>query len=80
VDTEERLWGTERATAEWTNAFLQPPPPHAIAFLVAASQNRALGDAFASNFNHPDRQWEVLSSPDSTAAFIASFDAAPPPT
>jgi hypothetical protein len=77
VDTEERLWGTVRATAEWTNAFLQPPPPHAIGLLVAASQNRALADAFASNFNDPDRQWAVLSSPDATAAFIASF--APPP-
>ena len=76
-DAEARLWGTTRAAAEWANAFLQPPPPHVIAMLVAATQNQALADAFVSNFDDPDWQWATLSSPDATAAFVASFGAPP---
>jgi hypothetical protein len=74
-ETERRLWEQERAVTEWNNAFLQPPPPHAVELLVAASQNKAIADAFVSNFNHPQRQWEVLSSPAATAAFVAGFGA-----
>ncbi len=75
---EAHLWEDERSVTEWSNAFLQPPPPHAIGLFVAAAQNQALANAFADNFNHPKKQWAVLSSPDATAAFIASFGAAPP--
>jgi styrene monooxygenase A-like protein len=78
VGVEQDLWDDARAVTEWTNAFLQPPPPHAIALLVAASQNQAIGDAFGDNFNDPQRQWGVLSSPDATAAFLAGFSAPPP--
>lgn len=73
---EQRLWERTAAAAIWTNAFLQPPPPHAIELLVAAAQNRAIADAFVSNFNDPDRMWAVVSSPAATAAFIASSGAA----
>ena len=64
---------------EWSNAFLQPPQPHSIGLFVAAAQNQAIANAFGDNFNDPKKQWEVLSSPDATAAFIASFGAAPAP-
>ena len=77
VESEQQLWESVRPTTEWTNAFLQPPPPHAISLLVAAAQNQAIADAFVTNFNYPRRQWDVLSSPDATAAFIGSFAAAP---
>jgi len=77
IRAEQHLWEDTRAVTEWTNAFLQPPPPHAVSLLVAAAQNPAIANAFADNFNHPKRMWAVLSSPDATAAFIASFDAAP---
>ena len=74
---EQKLWDDARAVTDWSNAFLQPPPPHAIGPLVAAAQNQAVANAFADNFNDPKRQWAVLSSPDATAAFIAGFSAAP---
>jgi len=73
LDAEQRLWEDARATTEWSNAFLQPPPAHAIGLLVAGAQNPAIANAFVSNFNDPNRQWQVLSSPDATAAFIAGF-------
>jgi hypothetical protein len=80
ADAEAHLWEDARSVTEWSNAFLQPPPPHAIALFVAAAQNQAIANAFADNFNHPKKQWAVLSSPDATAAFIASFGAAPAPS
>jgi hypothetical protein len=69
---EQRLWEAVRAATEWTNALLAPPPPHVIGLFVAAAQNRAIADAFATNFDYTDRQWAVLSSPEATASFIAS--------
>lgn len=60
VDAEQKLWDDSRAVTEWSNAFLQPPPPHAIGLLVAAAQNQAIANAFADNFNTPKQQWAVL--------------------
>ena len=77
VSAEQHLWDDARAVTEWSNAFLQPPPPHVLGLLVAAAQNPAIADAFADNFNHPKQQWAVLSSPEATAAFIAGFNAGP---
>jgi 2-polyprenyl-6-methoxyphenol hydroxylase-like FAD-dependent oxidoreductase len=57
---------------EWTN-FMTAPEPHLFALVGAMSQNPALADDFTENFNHPDRQWERLSSPHATAAYIAEF-------
>jgi hypothetical protein len=76
AEAERRLWEITAASAVWSNAFLQPPPPHAIELLVAAAQNRAIADAFVTNFNHPERMWAVVSSPAATAAFIAGSGAA----
>jgi 2-polyprenyl-6-methoxyphenol hydroxylase-like FAD-dependent oxidoreductase len=79
VAAEARLWAQERPVTEWCNAFLQPPPPHMIGLLVAASQDQAIANAFADNFNEPEKQWSVISSPVATAAFLDGFRAAPAP-
>jgi 2-polyprenyl-6-methoxyphenol hydroxylase-like FAD-dependent oxidoreductase len=57
---------------DWTN-FMLAPAPHLFELIGAMSQNKRLADDFTENFNHPDRQWENLASPASTAAYIASF-------
>jgi hypothetical protein len=75
ADTEEQLWVLTQPVAEWSNAFLMPPPPHAIGLLAAAAANNAIAQAFVRNFDDPRRQWDVLKSPESTAAFIGSFSA-----
>ncbi|WP_438024640.1 hypothetical protein [Sorangium sp. So ce233] len=72
ADLDDRLWEALRPATEWTNAFLLPPPGHAVALLAAASHSQPLADAFATNFSYPDRQWAILSSPEATARFIAS--------
>ena len=53
--------------------MLQPPPPHAVDLLVAASQTPAIADAFVSNFNQPERNWAIFSSPTRMAGFLAEF-------
>jgi 2-polyprenyl-6-methoxyphenol hydroxylase-like FAD-dependent oxidoreductase len=75
---EATLREDARPVTEWTNAFLQPPPPHAIGLLVAAAQNKAIADAFVTNFNEPAVQWEILREPARTASFVASFGEAAP--
>jgi 2-polyprenyl-6-methoxyphenol hydroxylase-like FAD-dependent oxidoreductase len=75
--TEQHLWDDARPVTEWSNAFLQPPPPHVMGLLIAAAQDPAIANAFADNFNNPKQQWAVLSSPEATAAFIASFSVGP---
>ncbi|MBC8170867.1 MAG: monooxygenase [Anaerolineae bacterium] len=70
ANAEAKMWAYTESVTNWSNAFLMPPPDHVLNLLGAASQNQALANAFANNFNYPVRQWEVLSSPDNTMAFI----------
>jgi 2-polyprenyl-6-methoxyphenol hydroxylase-like FAD-dependent oxidoreductase len=63
--------------SDWTNMILNPEP-HVVELLGAMSQNKALCDAYTQNFNHPDRQWDALATPQRTAAFIARYTADQP--
>jgi hypothetical protein len=72
-DAEAEMWAYTGPVTQWANAFLLPPPDHALALLGAAAQNQALADAFMDNFNEPVTQWEILSSPENTMAFIRQF-------
>jgi hypothetical protein len=50
--------------------MLQPPPPHVLNLLVAASQNQAIADAYADGFANPLPTWELLQSPACVAALL----------
>lgn len=76
-DAETEMWAYAGPVTSWSNAFLMPPPDHVGALMGAATQNQALADAFANNFNEPVKQWEILSSPDNTMAFIQQFEMLP---
>jgi hypothetical protein len=56
--------------SDWTNMTLNPEP-HIVELIGAMSQNKSLCDTFTNNFNHPDRQWQVVASASRTRAFIA---------
>jgi 2-polyprenyl-6-methoxyphenol hydroxylase-like FAD-dependent oxidoreductase len=60
--------------SDWTNMTLNPEP-HMVELIGAMSQNKALCDAFTRNFNHPDRQWQILASAERTRAFMAAGSA-----
>ncbi len=57
---------------DWTN-FMTAPEPHLFALVGAMSQSEALANDFTDNFNAPDLQWEHLSSPEATAAYVGRF-------
>ena len=78
-ETEQKLWEASRAASEWTNAVLQPPPPFAIEVFAAAAQNPAIADEIVQNFNAPERNWEIFSSPQNAANFLKkhNFQTAP---
>lgn len=72
-EVERRLWTWLEPVTAWSNTMLQPPSPHAVELLVAASQTPAIADAFVSNFNYPERNWAIFSSPTRMASFLAEF-------
>jgi hypothetical protein len=70
-ETEQQLWEAGRAATEWTNMTLQPPPPYVIELFAAAAQNQALADELADNFDAPERNWEIFSTTEGAATFLA---------
>ena len=76
--TEARLWAYVSAVTEWSNHMLQlPGPPNAAQLMAAASQNKAIADVYADNFRAPSRNWDILASPERTAAFLRQFGCEP---
>jgi hypothetical protein len=69
---EARMWEYARPVTEWSNAFLQPPPQHALQILVAASADERIADAFVDNFNDPVTQWNALGTPEGAEAWLRS--------
>jgi 2-polyprenyl-6-methoxyphenol hydroxylase-like FAD-dependent oxidoreductase len=63
--------------SDWTNMILNPEP-HVVGLLMAMAENKAVCDAYTQNFNHPDRQWDTVATPERTAAFIARYGAGQP--
>ena len=61
-----------RAISDWTNLMIGlPPAPHLLQLLGAMSMNPAVADEFTDNFNQPERQWDILATPQRTSAFLA---------
>lgn len=70
---EARMWELAGPVTEWSNAFLLPPPPHALELLAAASADQRIADAFVDNFNDPPAMWQAFGSPEGTATWLRSF-------
>lgn len=73
VRAEQRLWEVLQPVTSFSNAMLGAPTPHAVSIFVAAAQNQAVADGFVNNFNHPDRMWASLESPEGAERFLAGF-------
>ena len=68
-----------RAISDWTNLMIAlPPAQHLLQLLGAMSQNPAVADEFTDNFNQPERQWDILATPERTSAFLARHGMSPP--
>jgi hypothetical protein len=71
---EARVWEHAGPVTALTNERLRPPPPHFLGLLSRANRNQALANAFSEFFNTPEKYWQVVSSPEATAAFIRQFE------
>lgn len=71
-DTETRMWAAVAPATDWTNALLQPPPPHVIDMLVAGSRDSRVADAVVSAFMIPEHILSACASPQDAADFVST--------
>ncbi|MEV0154069.1 styrene monooxygenase/indole monooxygenase family protein [Micromonospora sp. NPDC050686] len=70
--TFERFWfDTGRAVTAWTNAMLQPLPPHVQQVLGAAAGNPTIARRFANGFSDPTDFDDWFMSPDRAERYLA---------
>jgi 2-polyprenyl-6-methoxyphenol hydroxylase-like FAD-dependent oxidoreductase len=72
-EVERRIWAFTGPVTAGTNARLGPPQPHLLQVLQAAAQDQVVADGYAWSFNHPDRFWSAMASPEGAAAFLANL-------
>ncbi|WP_186760456.1 styrene monooxygenase/indole monooxygenase family protein [Arthrobacter alpinus] len=72
----ESYWQYARHVADWTNAMLAPPPPHALQVLGAAQENTQIAKRFANGFNYPPDFTQWFMSPEAAIGYLDSFQAA----
>ena len=68
--TEAAMWEFAGPVSAWTNALLQPPPPHVVEFLLAAHEHQPVADALFAGFATPVRLAAALADPEATQSFI----------
>jgi hypothetical protein len=69
-EVEQRIWAFMQVVTQGANSRLGPPQPQLLSLLRAATTDQQVADAYAWGFNHPERFWAAVSSPERTAAFL----------
>ncbi|WP_199432282.1 styrene monooxygenase/indole monooxygenase family protein [Qaidamihabitans albus] len=75
-NTFERYWEYARHVTDWTNAMLQPPPPHVMDILGAAQSNDVVARRFVNGFSDPSDYERWFMDPGKAADYLASVSAA----
>jgi hypothetical protein len=70
--TFDDYWAYAQFVTGWTNAMLQPPPPHVINILVAAQSKPKVGSAFVNGFDDPRTFFPWLADPGEAEKFIGA--------
>ncbi len=65
------MWTYAGSCTAFTNAFLQPPPQHVLALLVAASRDQTVADRVAAMFHYPVDGRALISDPKATMEVAA---------
>jgi len=68
--TFDEYWNYAQFPTGWTNAMLQPPPPHVINILAAAQSKPKVGKAFVNGFDDPRTFFPWLADPAEAEKFI----------
>lgn len=72
-DVERRIWDFTGPVTAGTNARLRPPLPHLLQVLLSAARDQVVADGYAWGFNHPDRFWSAMATPEGAATFLANL-------
>jgi len=76
TQTFERFWESAgQAVTTWTNAMLQPLPPHVQQILAAASTNPTIARRFANGFSDPNDFQNWFMTPDASDTYLAALAA-----
>ncbi|WP_216208579.1 styrene monooxygenase/indole monooxygenase family protein [Amycolatopsis aidingensis] len=67
----DTYWSYAQHVTTWTNAMLQPPPPHVLEILGAAAGKEAVASRFANGFGDPSDFQHWFLDPDKAAAYLA---------
>ncbi|MBK1782820.1 styrene monooxygenase/indole monooxygenase family protein [Prauserella cavernicola] len=70
--TFDAYWDYAQHVTQWTNAMLQPPPPHVLEILGAAGQLPAVARRFANGFTDPSDFQNWFLDPQKAADYLAS--------
>lgn len=68
----DRYWASAQDVTVWTNALLQPPPPHVQQILGAAQANPTVARRFVNGFDNPSDFQDWFLDPEKAAAYLAS--------
>jgi len=72
-EAAEDFWSsTARAVTDWTNAMLQPLPPHVQQILGTAAGNPTVASRFADGFADPTDFDRWFMTPDAAERYLAS--------
>jgi hypothetical protein len=69
---EATMWEFAGPATAFSNALLQPPPPHVVKMITAAGSNPVVANAFVSGFADPMRTAAMLGNPDVVDDFLAA--------
>lgn len=71
----ERYWAYAQYVVGWTNALLQPPPPHVLAIMGAAQGFPALARRIANGFDNPLDLFPWFAVPEEADAYLRQLAA-----
>lgn len=69
----DSYWEYAQHVTNWTNAMLQPPPPHVMQIIGAAGEIPAVAQRFANGFCDPTDFQHWLMDPAKTEEYLGSF-------
>lgn len=74
-ETFDRYWAYAQFVVGWTNALLQPPPPHVLNIMGSAQAFPELARRIANGFNNPLDFFPWFAVPEEADAYLAKLAA-----
>ena len=74
--TFDTYWDYAQYVTMFTNAMLQPPPPHVMELLVAGKEHKAIRDRFTEGFADPKDLFDWFMDPGKARAYLAEITGA----